>query len=85
MWVFHKISNWYIKKNGSTKGGKWIWNNVGTMTAQIIDTAIFITIAFYGVVPNIFNMIISQYVIKFIFVAMDFAFLYYFTRNESGR
>ena len=85
VWVFHKIRNWYIKKNGSTKGGKWIWNNVGTMTAQIIDTAIFITIAFYGVVPNIFNMIISQYVIKFIFAVMDTPFFYYFTRNESNR
>ena len=33
----------------------------------------------------IFNMIISQYVIKFIFAAMDTPFFYYFTRNESGR
>jgi len=83
VWVFHKIRNWYINKHGSTKGGKWIWNNVGTMTAQILDTAIFITIAFYGIVPNILNMIVSQYIIKFIFAVCDTPFFYYFTRENK--
>lgn len=83
VWIFHKIRDWYIKKNGTTKGGKWIWNNVGTMTAQILDTAIFITIAFFGVVPNIFAMVLSQYVIKFIFAILDTPFFYYFTRKSD--
>jgi hypothetical protein len=57
--------------NGSVRGGRWIWNNVSTMTSQMIDTAIFIVGAFYGVVPDITNMILSQYLIKAIYAALD--------------
>lgn len=83
VFFFHKIRDWYIKKHGTTKGGKWIWNNASTMTSQIIDTAIFITIAFYGVVPDIIVMIFSQYLIKFIYAALDTPFFYFLTRNSD--
>lgn len=83
VWVFHKIRNLYIKKHGSTKGGRWIWNNASTMTSQIIDTAIFITIAFWGKVPNIFTMIASQYVIKFIYALCDTPFFYIMTNEKE--
>lgn len=83
VFFFHKIRDWYIKKHGTTKGGKWIWNNGSTMTSQIIDTAIFITVAFYGVVPNIVVMIFSQYLIKFIYAALDTPFFYFLTRNSD--
>ena len=56
VWVFHKI-----REKGT--GNKWLRNNLSTMTSQIIDTAIFITIAFVGSVPNIWVMIGSQYLI----------------------
>lgn len=81
VFMFHKIRDWYIAKHGTTKGGKWMWNNGSTMTSQIIDTAIFITIAFYGVVPNIFAMIASQYLIKFVYAACDTPFFYLLTRE----
>ena len=84
VFIFHKIRDKYVNKKGSTKGGKWIWNNVSTMTSQILDTAIFITIAFWGVVPNILTMILSQYFIKFIFALLDTPFFYLFTK-ESRR
>jgi uncharacterized integral membrane protein (TIGR00697 family) len=83
VWIFHKVRNWYIKKHGSTKGGRWIWNNVSTMTSQIIDTAIFITIAFVGTVPNIFTMIASQYFIKLIYAAIDTPFFYLLTNKKA--
>lgn len=83
VFFFHKVRNWYITKHGTTKGGKWIWNNGSTMTSQIIDTAIFITIAFYGAVPNIVVMILSQYLIKFIYAALDTPFFYFLTRNSD--
>lgn len=83
VFFFHKVRNWYIAKHGTTKGGKWIWNNGSTMTSQIIDTAIFITIAFYGTVPNIFVMMFSQYLIKFIYAALDTPFFYFLTRNSD--
>jgi len=44
----------------------WLRNNASTMVSQGIDTALFITIAFIGVVPTnvLLNMIVGQYVIK---------------------
>lgn len=83
VWIFHKVRDAYIKKHGSTKGGRWIWNNASTMTSQIIDTAIFITIAFIGVVPNIWTMILSQYLVKFVYALLDTPFFYLLTRKRS--
>lgn len=85
VWIFHKIRDKYIKKHGSTKGGRWIWNNASTMTSQIIDTVIFITVAFWGKVPNILTMILSQYFIKFIFALCDTPFFYLLTNKKISR
>ena len=83
VWAFHKIRDKYYKKHDTIKGGKWLWNNGSTMTSQIIDTAIFITIAFYGTVPSIFQMIVSQYVIKLIYALCDTPFFYMLTRGSK--
>jgi len=73
--------NFWRKK---TKGKhKWIRNNLSTMTSQIIDTAIFITIAFWGLVPNLLWMIFSQYIIKAIIALIDTPFFYLLTRNKK--
>jgi uncharacterized integral membrane protein (TIGR00697 family) len=77
VWMFHKIK----KHTGDSH--KWIRNNLSTMTSQIIDTAIFITIAFWGEVPNIVDMIISQYVFKFILAALDTPFFYLLTKKSK--
>jgi len=85
VWIFHKIRDKYIEKHGTTAGGRWIWNNASTMTSQIIDTAIFITIAFYGTVPSITSMILSQYVIKFIFALCDTPIFYLLTGKAKTK
>lgn len=77
VFIFHKI-----KEKGEKQ--KWLRNNASTMSSQIIDTAIFITIAFWGVVPNIFTMILSQYVIKVIYAALDTPFFYLLTRGQKN-
>ena len=77
VWIFHKI------RSMSTKH-KWIRNNVSTMTSQMIDTAIFITIAFIGVVPNIWTMIISQYVIKVVYAVLDTIPFYLLTKGSEA-
>lgn len=72
----------YLRK--VTEGDhKWLRNNISTMISQVIDTAIFITIAFYGQVPNLLWMIISQYIIKWILALLDTPFFYYFTRETN--
>lgn len=76
VWVFHKI-----REKGT--GNKWLRNNLSTMTSQIIDTAIFITIAFIGTVPNIWVMIGSQYLIKCVYALLDTVPFYYLTRGSE--
>lgn len=71
---------WRKKTNGKHK---WLRNNASTLVSQIIDTAIFITIAFWGMVPNLLWMIISQYVVKAIIALLDTPFFYLLTRNKK--
>lgn len=58
-------------------GGRYLWlrNNASTMVSQAIDTVLFITIAFYGVM-DIVPLIVGQYVIKLIIAALDTLFMY---------
>lgn len=62
---------------------KWLRNNASTMSSQIIDTLIFITIGFYGVVPDIWVMVVSQYVIKFALALLDTPFFYMLTHRTA--
>lgn len=78
VWIFHKIKDRNIHH-------KWIRNNVSTITSQIIDTAIFITIAFIGIVPNIWTMIFSQYLIKVVFALLDTIPFYLLTSKITNK
>ncbi|TLS38278.1 queuosine precursor transporter [Pseudalkalibacillus caeni] len=63
---------------------KWLRNNLSTFTSQFLDTAIFITIAFIGTVPNIWVMILSQYVVKLGLALIDTPLFYLFTKNKKN-
>lgn len=75
----------------SKTNGKYLWlrNNVATMTSQFIDTAIFSTVAFLGVLPKevIIGMILGQYIIKVVIALLDTPFLYlmkfWFEKNSE--
>jgi hypothetical protein len=72
VFVFHKIKE-------VTKGKHlWLRNNASTMSSQLIDTVLFISIAFYGTMPNnvLFGMIVGQYIVKLIIALFDTPFLY---------
>lgn len=77
VFLFHLLKN----KTGGQH--KWLRNNASTMSSQIIDTLIFITIAFWGTVPNIWVMVVSQYVIKFCIALLDTPFFYLLTRKKA--
>ena len=79
VFVFHKLKNINGEKH------KWLRNNLSTMTSQIIDTAIFITIAFWGSVPNIITMILSQYLVKLVYALLDTPFFYILTRKRKEK
>jgi len=60
-------------------GGRHLWlrNNASTMVSQLVDTTLFITIAFYGT-PGfpILAVIKGQYLIKLLIAALDTPFIY---------
>ncbi len=62
---------------------KWLRNNASTMSSQLLDTLIFVFIAFYGVVDNIWLMVLAQYLVKLILAVLDTPFFYFFTRKKE--
>lgn len=76
--IFHWL------KNKTQNKHKWLRNNASTMTSQLLDTMIFITIGFYGVVPNIWVMVLSQYIVKLALALIDTPFFYLLTRQKKG-
>lgn len=76
VWAFH----WWKEKTS----GKhlWIRNNLSTMVSQLIDSTLFITIAFGGLFPvkTIAIMTISQYLIKVGIALIDTPFCYLLVR-----
>lgn len=77
VFIFHKLKE---KTNGKYK---WLRNNVSTILSQTIDTSIFITIAFYGVVPNLLALVFGQLTIKVILALLDTPFFYLLTRTKE--
>lgn len=69
IFAFHK---WKERTKGRHL---WLRNTASTAISQAIDTVIFITIAFYGVM-DIVPLLIGQYVIKLLIAAFDTPFMY---------
>lgn len=69
VWAFHLLRR--------LTGGKhlWIRNNVSTAVSQLIDTVVFITIAFYGVMP-VTPLILGQWVLKLTIALLDTPVVY---------
>lgn len=65
----------------------WLRNNFSTMTSQVIDTIVFVVVAFAGVVPAevLWKMILGQYLLKLTIAVIDTPFVYlgvYWLREE---
>jgi len=72
----HDVFAFQFWKNKTKGRHLWLRNNLSTMVSQAIDTVIFITIAFYGVM-DIVPLLIGQYVIKLIIGVLDTPFIYF--------
>lgn len=62
-----------------TRGKKlWLRNNASTMVSQLIDTVVFVFIAFWGMVSTetFISLLITTYVMKFAVAIMDTPFIY---------
>lgn len=90
VWIFHKIRGSFF----ADPKYRWIWNNASTMTSQIIDTAIYISIAFgigfgwffkEGGMTLTLYMIMGQYLLKAGLAILDTPFFYFFTRKQIDK
>ena len=92
VFIFHRIRN-RLLGSGKSPRSRWIWNNASTMTSQIIDTVVFIGIAFgfgFGwlfdpaMLPQLGAMMVGQYLCKFVLAALDTPIFYLLTRKHHA-
>lgn len=79
VWLFHFIRRF------TGPGHLWIRNNLSTIVSQLIDSTVFVTVAFYGVMP-VTDIIIGQWVAKIVIALFDTPFVYLsvaFIRNHQ--
>lgn len=70
----------YDKIKTATKGKKlWLRNNLSTMGSQLLDTAIFTLIAYYGIFETsiMIQIFLTTYIFKLLIALADTPFLYY--------
>ena len=65
-----------IKEKLSDDRYLWVRNNGSTLISQLIDSVIFVTIAFVGLPYNLLQILITTYVLKLLIAIMDTPFIY---------
>ncbi len=70
VWFFHKM------KDAMSGRHLWARNTVSTIVSQGIDSVIFLSIAFYGVLPNFWGVVLTTWVIKVSLAVIDTPFIY---------
>jgi uncharacterized integral membrane protein (TIGR00697 family) len=75
IWAFNF---WKQKTNGRYM---WLRNNFSTIVSQLLDSIVFLFIAFYHVTPEldavaVFHMILPLWALKIIFALLDTPFVY---------
>jgi len=86
---FHDVWAFHFWKRFTNERHLWLRNNLSTAVSQFIDSFLFITIAFYGIMP-IGPMILGQWIIKFGIGILDTPAVYFLVwllrdRNRSSR
>lgn len=82
------IFEWLKKLTGSKH--LWLRNNLSTMGSQLLDTAIFYLISFYGIIANelLPILILGNYLIKLLIAVVDTPLVYllvaWIRKSESG-
>ena len=92
VFVFHKIRDYYIMKHGNRDGGRWIWNNCSTIGSQLIDSVVYVIVAFgfgFGWLFDssmhgmMLSMVVGQFLIKAILAILDTPIFYITTRRSD--
>ncbi len=83
VWAFHFWRNYFPKEHHL-----WIRNNLSTMVSQLIDSVVFVLVAFYGVFEwaTLLEIFVTTYILKWVVAAADTPFVYWgkhiFKRNS---
>lgn len=74
VWAYH-----FWKKRFPADNQIWIRNNLSTAISQLIDSTVFVIIAFYGVFETamLLEIFITTYLLKFVVAAADTPFVYW--------
>lgn len=82
VFMYHMI--W--SRTGNSEKGLWLRNNGSTLVSQLIDTVLFVTIAFWGNMPvNVFvQVMVTTYLFKAIVALADTPFAYIARKIEPG-
>ncbi len=74
VWAFH-----FWKNRFPHKKHLWLRNNLSTMISQLLDSSVFVLLAFYGVFENaiLWEIFLTTYFLKWIVAAADTPFVYW--------
>ncbi len=93
VFTFHRIRTYLIKKGASTNM-RWLWNNASTMTSQLIDSTVFVSIVCgigfgwfanpeFGV-ARVITQILAQYTFKLLIALVDTPVFWLLTRKTTN-
>ena len=74
VWAFH-----FWKNRFPNERQLWLRNNLSTMISQLIDSSVFVLIAFWGVYETaiLFEIFLTTYLLKWVVAAADTPFVYW--------
>jgi uncharacterized integral membrane protein (TIGR00697 family) len=72
---YHDVWAFHFCKRLTAERYLWLRNNASTIASQLLDSVVFITIAFYGVVP-LAPLILGQWVVKVGVAVLDTPLVY---------
>lgn len=80
IYIFERIK----KSTGEPR--LWLRNNASTAISQFVDTSIFYSVAFYGVIPNdqLPLLVAGTYLVKLVITIVDTPFVYLIVRWITG-
>lgn len=75
--ISQTLDVWGFQRLKEMTGGRMLWmrNNLATMVSQTVDSAVFVTIAFYGEAP-VLPIIAGQLVVKYVIALVDTPVVY---------
>ncbi len=83
---YHDVWAFHFWKRITRHRHLWLRNNLSTAVSQFLDSFIFITIAFYGVMP-VGSLIVGQWIVKMAIAALDTPVVYgivFLIRKKCG-